>query len=112
MQKRNFILVSAGILGLLALSVALIPSINARLAWRFEVAKTYVRNVIHPVGAVPTAIAGTPLPATPTNQIAFTPTAAPSLQPSAVASPVPPTATLPPLPVQAALSSPPYEKQT
>jgi hypothetical protein len=110
MQKRNLVLVIAGILVILAISVSLIPAINARLAWRFEVAKTYVRNVIHPVGAVPTAIAGTPLPPTPTADAVSTPTVAASLLPSA--SPIPPTVTPPPPPVQAALGLPPYEKQT
>jgi hypothetical protein len=111
MTKRNLIFIISGFI-LLVILLSQIPAINTRLAWRFEVAKTYVRNVIHPVGAVPTAIPNTAIPSTPANQILLTPTSAFSLQPSAVPSPVPPTATLPPPPAQASLSSPPYEKQT
>ena len=83
-----------------------IPAINSRLAWRYEVAKTYVKNVLNPVGAVPTAIpnpTSTQSPATPTAPV--TPTTA------VVAATVPATPTLAPPPPQAFLSSPPYEKQ-
>jgi hypothetical protein len=111
MSRRNILFASIAGTGLLVLAVALaqIPAINSRLAWRFEVAKTYVRNVIHPVGSVPTAIpeaTGTQVAATPT--MAITPTAA------ILDTPIPstPIATRPPLPAQAALTSPPYEKQT
>ena len=92
---------------ILMLLVLQIPAINSRVAWRYEVAKTYVRNVIHPVGKAPTAIPNTPIPAglaSPTTQV--TPTV------EVIATPVPPTATLAPPPPQAVLGSPPYEKQT
>ncbi len=105
MKKRNILLAIAGLF-VLGLGLYQIPAVNARLAWRIEVARTYAKNLINPVGAVPTAIPNTPSPATPTLQPVNTPT--PALQPSAL----PPTATLPPLPAQAALKSPPYEKQT
>ena len=107
MSKRNILFASIAGIGLLAILIAQIPAINSRLAWRFEVAKTYIRNVIHPVGSVPTAIpetAGTQIAVTPT--VALTPTAA------IRETPLPPTATLPPLPAQTLLTSPPYEKQT
>ena len=105
MKKRNILLAIAGLF-VLGLGLYQIPAVNARLAWRIEVARTYAKNLINPVGAVPTAIPNTPSPATPTLQPVNTPT--PALQPSALPS----TATLPPLPAQAALKSPPYEKQT
>ena len=111
MQKRNLFFIIAGF-SVLAILLSQIPAIKSRLAWRFEVAKTYVRNVINPVGAVPTAIPSTPIPATPANPIPVTPASALGLEPSAIPSPIPPTATLPPPPAQALLSSPPYEKQT
>ena len=109
MSKRNILFASVASIGLLAILIAQIPAINSRLAWRFEVAKTYVRNVIHPVGNVPTAIpeaTGTPIAAIPA--IDVTPTTA------ILETPIPPTAiaTRPPLPVQALLTTPPYEKQT
>jgi hypothetical protein len=106
MSKRNLLFTGAGFV-LAAILVLQIPAINSRVAWRYEVAKTYVKNVLHPVGEAPTAIpnpTSTPSPATSTP--AVTPTAA------VVAATVPATATLAPPPPQAFLSSPPYEKQT
>jgi hypothetical protein len=106
MSKRIVLSTACGLFLLAVLSL-LIPAVNSRLAWRYEVAKTYVRNVLNPVGAVPTAIPNTPEPpviASPTFAIA-TPTA------TVVNTAIPPTATLAP-PQQASLASPPYEKQT
>jgi hypothetical protein len=106
MQKRNIFLIGAGLIAL-AILISQVPAVNSRLAWRFEVAKTYVRNVINPVGSVPTAIAN------PTSaQSSFTPTLAVTPTVAILETPIPPTATLPPLPAQALLASPPYEKQT
>lgn len=105
MSKRNIAMAGAGVL-VLAMLIVQIPAINSRLAWRYEVAKTYVRNVINPVGEVPTAVpnpAGTANPTTPTPQL--TPTPVP-------ATAVPATPTLVPAPAQAFLPSPPYEKQS
>jgi len=107
MSKRNIALAGAGLL-IVALLLYQVPAINSRLAWRFEVAKTYVKNVLNPVGSAPTAIPNTPV------AVANTPTATspatPTLEP--IATVVPPTATLAPPPAQALLASPPYEKQT
>ena len=107
MSKRNIALAGVGLL-IVALLLYQVPAINSRLSWRFEVAKTYVKNVINPVGSAPTAIPNTPVavvsiptatsPATPTLEL--------------VATAIPPTATLAPPPAQALLISPPYEKQT
>lgn len=108
MTKRNILLAGAGVI-LLGILILQIPAVNERAAWRYEVAKTYVRNVINPVGDVPTAIpnpAGvatvTPLPAAET--------AVPTGE--AVETAAVPTSTPEPLPPQASLTSPPYEKQT
>ena len=106
MSKRNLLFAGASLLTL-AILVLQIPAINSRVAWRYEVAKTYVRNVLNPVGAVPTAIPNpthTQSPASPTAPV--TPTNA------IVEATVPATATLAPPPQQALLRSPPYEKQT
>jgi len=93
-----------------------IPAVNTRLAWRYEVARTYIRNMINPVGAAPTAIPNTPVPATLAIQTSSTPTSTSILHPFNLAqdkpSPFPATATLPPLPAQASINPPPYEKQT
>ncbi len=105
MWKRNSIL-PAG-LGLIVVAVILyqIPAINDRLSWRIEVAKTYARNVLHPVGNVPTAIPSTPKP------IALaSPTIIATIEVAATA--IPATPTLAPPPPQAVINSPPYEKQT
>jgi len=104
MMKRNILLIIAGLI-VLAVLLFQIPAINNRLDWRYEVAKTYIKNVLHPVGNVPTAI---PNPTSTKNPI--TPTTTPTN--AVVETPVPATATLPPLPAQAFLPSPAYEKQT
>lgn len=107
MSKRNILFIAAGLL-ILVLLILQIPAINSRVAWRYEVAKTYVRNVLNPVGSVPTAIpnsTSTVSPASPTAPV--TPTSARMTD-----TPIPPTPTLAPPPPQASLGSPPYEKQT
>jgi tetratricopeptide (TPR) repeat protein len=105
MKKRNILLVGAGVV-LLGILLYQIPAINSRLSWRFEVARTYVKNVINPVGEVPTAIPNPTQAITPTVSIPNTPT------PEIIATTIPPTPTLAPPPAQAFLTSPPYEKQT
>jgi hypothetical protein len=111
MSKSKIFFIAAAIFALsnLAIVIIQIPAINSRVAWRYEVARTYMRNVFNPVGAVPTAIANatsTPSLATPT--VPATPTMPVE---TATATIIPATATLAPPPVQAFLSSPPYEKQ-
>ena len=108
MTKRNMAFIGVGIFALaLAFLVYQIPSVNARLEWRYEVAQTYLRNIMHPVGAVPTAIPN------PTNTAgAVTPTIAVTPTTAVVETSIPATATLLPIPAQASLPSPAYEKQT
>jgi tetratricopeptide (TPR) repeat protein len=109
MIKRNILFAGTGLLVLAVLAILLyqIPAINSRLDWRYEVAKTYVKNVLHPVGDVPTAIPN------PTSTLGVaSPTIATTPTNSNVETPIPPTATLPPLPAQVLLPSPAYEKQT
>jgi hypothetical protein len=108
MVKRNILWIG---IGFLALAVILfqIPAINERVAWRYEVAKVYVRNVLNPVGNVPTAI---PIPTSiaTSTPMAVTEIAIPTKE---VIETVPvPTSTLEPPPPQASLPSPPYEKQS
>ena len=104
MTKRNILISIASLLVLAALLYQ-IPAINSRMAWRIEVAKTYAKNILNPVGDVPTAI---PNPTSTKNPV--TPTTSPTS--SVLETPIPATATLPPLPAQALLTSPAYEKQT
>jgi hypothetical protein len=106
MSRRNLLFTGVGAL-LTVVLVLQIPAINSRVAWRYEVARTYLKNVLNPVGAVPTAIpnpTSTPSPATSTAPVTLTTTVVPAT--------VPATPTLAPPPPQAFLSSPPYEKQT
>jgi len=106
MSKRNILFIAAGLL-ILFLLILQIPAINNRVAWRYEVARTYVRNVLNPVGAVPTAIPN------PTSTISSASPTAPVVPTNtAAATPIPPTPTLAPPPPQWSLASPPYEKQT
>ncbi len=105
MTKRNIALSVAGLI-LLAILLYQIPAINDRISWRFEVARTYVRNVLHPVGNVPTAIPQ------PTKSITPTIIIQPTQTTEVVTTVIPPTATLAPPPAQAFINSPPYEKQT
>jgi tetratricopeptide (TPR) repeat protein len=90
-----------------------VPAINSRLSWRVDVAITYLRNVINPVGQMPTplpqpAAAITPLPSqTPTNHPTEQAVITPS--PGATATRIPtPTA----LPQSINLGSPSWEYQT
>ncbi len=110
MSKRNIALIGAGLLTLVSMAILVlqIPAMNSRVAWRYEVAKTYMKNVLHPVGAVPTALpnpTATKSPASPTVAATLTSTTVETRES------VPPTPTLQPPPAQAFLNSPPYEKQ-
>ena len=103
-KVRNIIIGLAGSL-LLAFLVYQIPAVKSRLEWRLDVFQIYVKNVIDPVGPVPTALPVTPQPATATSAVTNTPIA--QSLPT-----VTPTATFAPLPAQASIKSPEYEKQT
>lgn len=105
MTKRNIALSAAGLI-LLAVLLYQIPAINDRLSWRFDVAQTYVKNVLHPVGSVPTAIPQ------PTKLVTPTVVVQPTQTTKVVTTIIPPTPTLAPPPAQAFIASPPYEKQT
>ncbi|RJP53101.1 MAG: hypothetical protein C4586_02035, partial [Anaerolineaceae bacterium] len=101
MSKRIKIIVF-GLAGLLLLAVALyqIPHVKSVLSWRIEVWSTYFKNIVDPVGKMPTPVPSTPF-------ATFTPEP-PTPTPRAT---VQLTATLPPLPAQVSLPSPKYEVQ-
>jgi len=101
---KNILIGLAGLI-LLAILLYQIPYINSRLSWRIEKFFIYTKNVINPIGPVPTALPVTVQPATPT----FTATATQVIE---LTPSITPTATLPPLPAQAFITSPPFEKQT
>jgi tetratricopeptide (TPR) repeat protein len=101
---RNILSAMAGLM-LLSIAIYQIPRVNAAIAWRAEKISLYFKNTINPPGPVPTALPVTPKPIPPT--LAYTSTPLGDQSPS-----VTPTATFPPLPAQASVTSPEYEKQT
>ncbi|HAV75798.1 MAG TPA: hypothetical protein DCX53_00430 [Anaerolineae bacterium] len=108
MSKRNtIILAGAGVL-LLVVILLQIPAVNERVAWRYDVAKTFIKNVVDPVGDVPTAISNS-TNITPSTPITVTDTAIPTT--GVIETESVPTSTLEPLPLSASLSSPEYEQQ-
>jgi hypothetical protein len=54
------VLLKLGALTIILLIVGLliyqVPAINLRLSWRLDIARTYLRNVISPVGQMPTPL--------------------------------------------------------
>jgi tetratricopeptide (TPR) repeat protein len=106
-MSKNHKNIFIGLASLLVLAVLMyqIPYINSRLSWRIEKFFIYTKNVIDPIGPVPTALPVTVQPAT----VTITSTATPLIE---LTPTITPTATLPPLPPQASMASPPFEKQT
>jgi tetratricopeptide (TPR) repeat protein len=108
--KWGLIIILLLIVGILLYQI---PAINLRVNWRMDIARTYLRNVINPVGELPT-----PLPqpvAAVTSFPAQIPTAEPTEVP--ISTPIPgatPTQTSIPtaLPEFVDLGSPAWEKQT
>lgn len=115
MFKSSLARSGAFILGLLlfALLVYQLPPVKSRLSWRLDVALTYIRNVVKPVGSMPTplsqpGVAVTIYPtATPPEEEELNPTLTPTTGPTATQTPTP-TA----IPAAIQLISPAYEKQT
>lgn len=104
MSKRTKTIIIA-LTGMLVLAIGIyqIPRVNEAIAWRIEKFTLYAKNTINPPGPVPTA-----LPVTPQPTASLTiPTSTVAADISATA-----TATLTPLPPQASIPSPEYEKQT
>jgi tetratricopeptide (TPR) repeat protein len=90
-----------------------IPAINLRVGWRLDIARTYFRNLVNPVGEVPT-----PLPQ-PVAAITSFPTATPAVRPTetprSTSTPLATatqTAVPTALPDFVDLGSPEWEKQT
>jgi tetratricopeptide (TPR) repeat protein len=103
----------ACLLVIIGLSLYQIPAINLRVSWRLDIARTYLRNIINPVGQMPT-----PLPQ-PAAAVTVFPTPTPTEEPteSLAATHTPgPTATATPLPTAIPefvdLGAPAWEKQT
>jgi len=111
-NKKKFWLFLAIVTIILAVTLMLIPSIQRRLLWRWEIAKAYISGVVNPVSAVPTANF-TNRENTPVAQI-DTPvlsenTPTPTIE--TILPTVMPSPTEAPLPESVILNSPAYEKQ-
>ena len=91
--------------GIMFTAFYFIPPVHQRLSWRVDFAMTYIRSLVNPVQAVPTAAAQqpaatlAPINSTPTPTPAAVATAIPTITPTA-------------LPASASLPAPKYEKQT
>ena len=118
-KKKNrapLILGSAVVLLVAGVLLYQIPGIQRRLDWRIEIARTYVRNVLNPVDALPTVpvmaaaqaeiITLTPTPPGTAGAAAET-TPAPTATPLPVESPTP-TLTPTPLPGKVEVTPPAY----
>ncbi|NWG33091.1 MAG: C39 family peptidase [Chloroflexi bacterium] len=106
MSKRTLFIAGAAILTL-AVILLQIPAIHQRAAWRYEVAKTYLRNILNPVGDVPTAIPN-PTDVVTSTPVSITETDVPAAEDGRATTP---SSTPEPLPLSAFLPSPDYEKQ-
>jgi tetratricopeptide (TPR) repeat protein len=104
-KNTKIISVSLASLILLAVLIYQIPYVKSVVSWRIEKFLIYSKNVIDPIGPVPTALPVTAQPITPTRTQVNTPMV--ELLPT-----VTPAATFPALPAQFKLPSPPYQKQT
>jgi len=111
-KKWRFILPAlAGVLVIGLAALTQVQPIKSRLAWRVEVASTYLRGVVNPIEPMPaphTAAAASD-PLTPTPRPTDTPdpaTPTPTLEQSPTPTPTPT-----PLPGQAKLEPAAYEKQ-
>ena len=104
-QKARNILIGLVIFGSLAFLLYQIPRVQNAVNWRLEKYSIYIKNIVNPIGPVPTALPVTPRSATstllPATQSAATPTN------TAI-----PTETPPPLPAQVSLDAPAWEQQT
>ncbi|HEY5982492.1 MAG TPA: C39 family peptidase [Anaerolineales bacterium] len=102
-SKRRVLLGGTTLVLLVGIAILQVPSIKSRVEWRYEVWSTYLRNMIDPVGPMPTPMPSTPLPTfTPeaATATAIAPTATTISTPTALA-----------LPSQVTLPSPEYERQ-
>jgi tetratricopeptide (TPR) repeat protein len=114
MSKSPLIRVSLLVLALPVMAVLLyqIPAVKTRVSWRLDIARTYLRNVVNPVGEMPTPL---PLPAvavtlhpTPTPVETEPPaTLTPTIGPTPTRTPTPT-----PLPESVNLDPPEWEEQT
>ncbi len=103
LKKKTFLIFIS--LVLLGGALTQIPSIKNRLSWRTEIVKTYIRGIIYPAKAVPTAQPRSTDLAIPVFEPTALVTKEPELQPISTKTPIS-------IPKQASLPIPAYELQT
>jgi hypothetical protein len=97
---------------LMAVLAVNIPSVNARLNWRVDLAMTYLRGVIHPVKPFPTAAEAVVLPTSiPTSTPTLFPTLNPDLPTATIAPSPTPQPSPTPIPGKVDLPAPLWELQ-
>jgi tetratricopeptide (TPR) repeat protein len=104
-RRVKYGLIGLVVLTLISVLIYQVPAVKAAVIWRVDKFMVVTRNLIDPVGPVPTALPVTALPVTPSLSVTRSPVV--DLQPA-----VTPTETPPPLPAQVRLDSPPFEQQT
>lgn len=110
-RRRVILPILAVVLVLFLIGATQLPAVNSRLAWRIEIAETYLRGVFNPVEPMPAphVVAAASDQSTPTSLPTATPDPA-TPTPTPEKSPTP-TPTPTPLPSQAKLEPAAYEKQ-
>ncbi len=110
-QGKTFLITAVlVIIGLMLIGTILyqVPSVKARLAWRVDIARTYLRGVIHPVKPFPTPAEVIVLPSPTPTQVPTDIPDQPTASPSPTATPQPsPT----PIPAAMQLPAPLWEQQ-
>ncbi len=112
-SRQPLFLLSGVVILIMVWALSPLSPFHARIAWRLEIARTYLRGVFQPIQAMPTAL---PVEAAVLDLPTVTPTPTPlpvvmeTPAPTPLISPTPlPTRT--PIPAQAQLPAPPWEKQ-
>jgi len=108
-MSKHIKIILFGLAGVILLAVLLfqVPYVKSVVSWRAEKFMIYAKNVIYPLGPVPTALPVTSKPVTTTPSATTTITPVVNLTPS-----ITPIATFAPLPAQVSIQSPVFEQQT
>jgi len=108
-MSKHIKIILFGLAGVILLAVLLfqVPYVKSVVSWRAEKFMIYAKNVIYPLGPVPTALPVTSKPVTTTPSATTTITPVVNLTPS-----ITPIAAFAPLPAQVSIQSPVFEQQT
>jgi tetratricopeptide (TPR) repeat protein len=112
-SRQPLFLLSGAVLLLIGWMVSPLSPFYSRIAWRLEIARTYLRGVFQPVQSLPTAL---PVESGRFDQPTLTPTPTTLAVETETATPTPlvsptPQPTPTPIPPRVELAAPPWEKQ-